>query len=352
MAFACLLACVIPSASAADNSLREAETLLLAQRTRPDSAQFERAKTIAAAEVKRVPGAARGWKLLAWSHMLEHRFLAALDAAKTADRLAPDDPITLALLDDALVELGRYDEAVAVAQRLADLAPGVPASIRVARLRFLYNDLDGAIQLLSAAAKGGRGESGAWVWLELARLHLLASDSAAARQAIAAAREAYPRLPAILPTQARLLLAEGDARAALDLYRQALVAQPAAEVALAAWRLAHELGEAGHAKHYAALLEGLAKLDTQGLSRRALADYFAETGRTQSALKLAGEEFAARPDLYSHATLARVLQHAGDALQAQRHAQAALALDTPDPQLQTEMRAILVPSAAAQTARP
>jgi tetratricopeptide (TPR) repeat protein len=354
MVFSCLLACAIHTSQAANDPLLEAETLLLAQRTRPDAAQFERAKAIAAAQIKRTPNEARAWTALAWARMIDHRFLEALEAAKTADRLAADDPRTQALMCDALVELGRYEEAVTTAQRLADLKPGVPAWIRAARMRFLYNDTDGAIQLMARAARTGRasGEESAWVWLELARLYLHAGDAVSAGQSIAAAQQAYPGLPAILPAKARLLLAQGDPQAALDLYRQALALQPSAEEALAAWRLARHLGEKGAAKHYATLLEGLARLDTGGLSRRALAEYFADSVQTDRALQLAREELTARPDIYSHATLAKVLQLAGDAPKAQHHAQAALALNTPDPQLQADMRAILASLPAAQAARP
>ena len=339
----CLFACAIPMAQAADNPLREVESLLLAQRTRPDAAQFERAKGIATVEVKRTPREAWAWTLLAWVRMIEHRFFDALETAKTADNLTPDEPHTLALMCDALVELGRYDEAVTIAQRLADVKPGVPAWVRAARLRFLYNDTDGAIQLMARAARTGRAdcEASAWVWLELARLYLHAGNTLAADQAIAAAHQAHPGLPAILSAKASLLAAQGNPRAALDLYRQAIAVQPAAEEALAAWRLARQLGEDGAAKRHAALLEGLAKLDTGGLSRRALAEYFAGSGQMDRALELAREELAARPDIYSHATLARVLQLAGNGLEAKRQAQAALALNTPDTQLQADMRAIL-----------
>jgi tetratricopeptide (TPR) repeat protein len=227
----CLLACIIPTAQAGEDPLGEAEALLLAQRTRPDAAQFERAKALAAAEVKRAPSEARAWTTLAWVRMIEHRFPEALDAAKTADHLAPDEPRTLALMCDALVELGRYDEAVTIAQRLADLDPGVPAWIRAGRLRFLHNDLDGAIELMARAARTGsaRGEAAAWVWLELSRLYLHAGRVSDTAQTIAAAQQAYPGLPAILPAKARLLLAQGDPKAALDLYRQALAVQPSAE---------------------------------------------------------------------------------------------------------------------------
>ena len=337
------VACGHDAAAATDAAASVAETLLYAQRTRPDAAQFERARSLAEAAVTREPNSPRAWALLAWARMIEHRFGEALDATRRADSLAADDPRTLALMSDALVELGRYDEAVTVTQRLADIAPGIPAWTRAAHLRFLYNDSAGAIQLMAMAARAGRrrGEASAWIWLDLARLALNAGDSGSAAQDIAAAEQAYPGLPAILPARARLLLAQGDRVAALDQYRTALSLQPSAEEALAAWRLARQLGQDGAAKHHAALLEGLARLDREGLSRRALAEYFAETGQSQRALGLARAELAARPDIYSHATLARVLARAGDTAQAQTQARAALALDTPDPQLQADMRAIL-----------
>ncbi len=355
-AIACLLAVLTVCPALAGSSLgspEDAQADLLAQRTRPDAARFERARAIAESEVGRAPNEALSWTLLAWARMLDHRFADALEAARSADRLVAGDPLSLALMCDALVELGRYEEAVTVAQRLNDLKPGVPAWIRTARLRFLHNDLEGAIAILDKAANssGQRGEAAAWTWLELARLHLHAGGTAAAALALDAARRAYPELPAILPVRASLELAQGDAHAALGHYRQALALQPSAEDALAAWRLARQLGQDGVAKHQAALLDGLARLDSAALSRRALAEYFSASGQSARALELARQELAARPDIYSHATLARALAGAGDRAQAQAHARQALALNTPDAQLQAEMAAILGAPSMAREAR-
>jgi len=343
LALSFMLAVAVPSAHAEqENALQKADTLLLAQRTRPDAALFEQAKRIAIQAVKRAPRDASAWTVMAWVHMIEHRFADALLATQKAESLQPDQPRTLALMSDALVELGRYDEAVMRAEQLADIAPGMPAWIRVAHLRFLYNDLEGAIQLMAMAARAGRRstEETAWTWLDLARLHLHAGDVDGADQDIAAAQRAYPGLPAAFAAKARMKLAQGEAGTASDLFKQALTAQPNAEVALEAWHLARQLDQTGPAKHYAALLEGLARLDA-GRSRRALAEYFAETGQTQRALKLAQEELAARPDIYSHATMARILARAGSRPEARKQAQAALALNTPDRQLQADMGAIL-----------
>jgi len=212
----------------------------------------------------------------------------------------------------------------------------------------LFNDLDGAIELTTMAARAGaaRGEASAWVWLDLARLQLDAGNPVAAKAAIASAERAQPGLPATRSTEGRLQLAAGNAREALVLYRQALKIMPSAEDALAAWRIARQLNDKGLEKHMAALLQGFAKLDL-ARSRRALAEFLAESGRYDSALNYARSEYADRPDLYSAATLARVLARASKSSEARQYAKIALALNTPDPQL-ADVRALLAPAPTAE----
>lgn len=335
------LALAMPVLAAATDPMTEMESLLLAQRTRPDAAQFERVKQFVDTTVKQSPSDARAWTLLTWVRMIEHRFHDALTAATQAEKLATNDPKLSLLKSDLLVELGRYDEAETLTQQLADTSPGIPSWTRVAHLRYLFNDLDGAIELMTMAARAGaaRGEPSAWVWLDLARLQLDAGNAAAAAAAIAAAERAQPGLPAARSMQARLQLSSGNAREALALYREALTTMPSAEDALSAWRIARQLQDKGLEKHLGALLEGFAKLDL-ARSRRALAEYLAERGRLDTALSYARGEYADRPDLYSAATLARVLHRAGHTTEARRYAKIALALNTPDPLL-ADVRAVL-----------
>jgi tetratricopeptide (TPR) repeat protein len=253
----------VPVYAVPPDPMTEMESVLLAQRTRPNVAQFEQARRFAEAAVKKTPNDARAWALLTWVRMIEHRFKDALVTATRAEQWASNDPKLLMLKSDTLIELGRYDEAATLTQQLADAAPGIPAWTRVAHLRFLFNDLDGAIQILTMAARAGaaHGEPSAWVWLDLARLQLDAGNPVAAKDAIAAAERALPGLPATRGAEARLQLAAGNARAALALYRDALNKMPSAEDALAAWRIARQLQDKGLEKHMAALLEGFAKLD-------------------------------------------------------------------------------------------
>ncbi len=340
---ACHVHCQAAPGAPASEVLYQAENLLLAQRANPDLAGFQRAKALVAETVSKSPEDARARTDLAWVLMTEHRFLEAYEATKIADLKAGAEVRNLALMCDALTELGRYEEAVSTAQRLVDLRPGVPAWIRVARMRFLHGDLEGAIDLLRQATSGdsGRGEASAWVWLELARYEMEAGAFEAAGRSIGAARAAFPGFAAILPMEARLRSAQGDAHGALTLYLRAVAERPSAEVALEAWRLAVKHGMPGVAKHQAALLEGLAKLPGARQSRRALAEYFTESGQTGKALQWANEELTQRPDIYSHATVAKAMAAAGRLDEAKREAAAAVILNTRDRQLQADMGAIL-----------
>ena len=50
--------------------------------------------------------------------LAEHRFSEVIEVAKQAQTVRPDHPDTFGLFADAFVELGKYDEAVAAAQKL------------------------------------------------------------------------------------------------------------------------------------------------------------------------------------------------------------------------------------------
>lgn len=79
----------------------------------------------------RWPGTLVGLGLLA---MARHDFAVVLDLARQAQTLAPGAAEPLGLAYDALVELGRYDEAAAAVQAMVDRRPSFAGLIRVAQL--------------------------------------------------------------------------------------------------------------------------------------------------------------------------------------------------------------------------
>ena len=81
-----------------------------------------------------------------------HRFAEAEAIAKelVEQRALPFD---YGLLGDALMEQGRLTEAVAAYQRMVDLRPDLQSYSRVAHMRWLKGDLDGAIEVARMAAR-------------------------------------------------------------------------------------------------------------------------------------------------------------------------------------------------------
>jgi hypothetical protein len=144
---------------------------------------------------------------------------------------------------------------------------------------------------------------------------------------------------------------EGAPRAALELYRQACALALRPEYLLETWRLATQLGDAAQATRSLALLQGIAQLDavSGARDRRSVVEYLllAET-LPAAAETLAREEWRSRPDIYSEGQLAWVLFRAGKLAEARTHAAAAIAYDTPDPDLRWRAGTVL---AAAGDAR-
>jgi tetratricopeptide (TPR) repeat protein len=318
--------------------LNLAQTLLQRNRNARDPAAAERVRSLIGQALAAGPLNAQAWTLSAWDEMNRHRFCTALDALGRAHRSAAPTALSLGLQADALVELGRYREALAATQQLVDRFPGLPAFSRAAHLRWLHGDTEGAVVLLepSLSAAPGGSEAHAWGFLQLAELELAAGRLDRAEQALRQGETLYPGKPEAAALRARLLEVRGDWRAALRQWQDCLAGYPSPDFAVAAWRLARRIGDTMETKRLERLLEGLARLDAEGegLFRRSFAEYYAlrepASGRAET---LARRELALRPDLYSHALLAFALRRAGKAGEADRHARLALRLGTADPKL-------------------
>lgn len=313
--------------------------LLQQNRTNRDPAEAARVRGLIHQTLASSPLNAHAWTLSAWDEMNRHRFRTALDAVERAHRLAAPTALSLGLQADALVEMGRYREAVAVTQQLLDRFPGLPATSRAAHLRWLHGDADGAVALLESALRTppSGSEPHAWALLQKAEIELSRGRTGAAEQALQQAEALFPDQPEAKVLRARLLEARGDGHQAPRHWQGCLAAYPSPDVAVAAWKLARRLGDDTSAQRLERLIEGLALLDARGdpLFRRSLAEYYAIKAPTGGrAEALARQELAERPDVYGHGLLAFVLRQSGKNAEAGRHARLALRLGTPDPRLQ------------------
>jgi predicted Zn-dependent protease len=82
----------------------------------------------------------------------KHRFAEALETAHAALALAPQLPAAKAVEVDALVELGRYDDATTAAGELIALRVDLTSLARLSYLRELHGNLDGAVAAMRQAA--------------------------------------------------------------------------------------------------------------------------------------------------------------------------------------------------------
>ena len=106
-------------------------------------------------------------------------------------------PFDYGLLGDALMEQGRLAEAVAAYQRMVDLRPDLQSYSRVAYMRWLKGDLDGAIEVARLAARAASPldpESGSWSLTRLALYYFQAGSLADAKAACDSALRFLARL--------------------------------------------------------------------------------------------------------------------------------------------------------------
>jgi tetratricopeptide (TPR) repeat protein len=168
--------------------------------------------------------AVRGLAALAGSR---HRFRDMLPLARRALTLEPESADVHGLLGDALLELGRYQEAFAAFDRLATLKPSASAYARISYARELQGDLAGAIGAMELAIDAAAPGEPAALMRTLAANLLLADRRT--REATLRYREALVFVPGYAPALAGLgdlALANGDVTAALILYRRAAAASP------------------------------------------------------------------------------------------------------------------------------
>ena len=90
----------------------------------------------------------------------QHRFGQALQIGRRARTLAPSSAPPYGVVGDALLELGRYDEAFAAFDAMARTRPSAASYARVAYARELHRALDAAAALLAWRSTQASGSNG------------------------------------------------------------------------------------------------------------------------------------------------------------------------------------------------
>lgn len=240
-----------------------------------------------------------------------HRFAEAEREARilVRDRGAVED---FGLLSDVLMERGNLDEAAVSLQRMLDLKPGAEAFSRIAHLRWLKGDPDGAIAALETARRAVSARdavTNAWVLARLSSLWLEVGALAAARETAERAAAALPDYAPALFALARAELAEGNNAGGVALLERAVELHRSPEYQ---WWLADVRRDAGDRVAAKKIEEDL-RAHGEAADPRTTALFLATRKETAaSALRLARAELANRADVFTRDALAWALHANGE----------------------------------------
>jgi tetratricopeptide (TPR) repeat protein len=314
--------------------------LLFLQRVRSsgDAADYTRADQALSAALEREPNqidAMAGKGILA---LALHDFAGALVWAEQARAINPFRPDILGIMTDAHVELGHYEQAVAVLQEMVDMRPDLSSYSRMAYVRELYGDVDGAIEAMQMAAEIGwpGDEPSLWTTVQLGNLYFNRGDLINAEAAYQAALSHSPDYIYALAGWAKVWAAQGRTIEAISQYRQILARLPLPEFAIALGELLESTGDLQGAQEQYELVEVMQTLNAAaGMNvDLEMALFGSDHGADkEAALAQANAAYAERQTIYAADVLAWALYSNGRADEASVYMEEAMRLGTRDARL-------------------
>ena len=275
--------------------------------------------------------------------LAQHRFTQALDAAREAQRVRPEDAWNYAVAGDALLELGRYQEAFASFDELNRRRPDAGAYARAAYARELQGDLASARAFMQMAADGTGAhdpEAQAWYLSQLGNLLLLEGRLDEADRKFRQAEFTFPGHPYGHTGRARVMIARGRLREAYELLA---TGHDTPETWAMRGDIATRLGDNSAAKR---AYEHAERAERDGWQKEepqpaALARFFAERGMNSSeAIELAERAATTRHDIHTMDALAWAYWRAGRADDASKAIAVATSTGSKDPRIRCHADAI------------
>lgn len=271
-----------------------------------------------------------------------HRFDEARTLATGVLGETPDDPTSLATLGDANLELGDVAAARAAYERLAAVAPGSAASVRLGHLAFIVGDTATAVRYATAAVRQSDededvvGERAGFYRYQLADTLIATGDRKGAERAY---RDAIVRDPRSFLAHAglgRALAADGRLDDAIREFSAAIAIVPQPDMLARRsdlYQLRNAAGDARRARQDRDTVLAIARLASAAgnVYDRTLSQYLANHGQDPGrAVDLAAKELETRKDVYGYDALAWALLADGRAAEADAVIQTALGFGTED----------------------
>jgi tetratricopeptide (TPR) repeat protein len=296
-----------------------------------DPSYYPRADGALTESLRRRPGNSDALTGQAQLAAARHDFAAALALADRAVAANPHGAAGHGVRGDALVELGRYDEADRAFQRMVDLRPGVASFTRASYAFELRGDLDGARYALEQALSVAyRPVDAAFSLYHLGELDWQQGRLGPAEARYAAGLVRDPRYLPNLAGRAKVRAARGDLDGAVADYRAVVARLPLPEYLVAFGDLLAAHGRDAEARRHYDLVRTQQRLArAQGVVvDLEVALFAADNGDPAAALTAAAAELDRRRSIHVEDAYAWALHAAGRDAEALPYARRALRLGT------------------------
>jgi tetratricopeptide (TPR) repeat protein len=284
-----------------------------------------------------------GLAALAQAEYALHNFATARDHATRLTEVNATKSVGLQILSDALLELGEYESALRVLDRLQNLAgQTVDTQTRLARSALLRGRPEDAARYLSRAVvlalaqAPPQRETVAWCRWQLGETAFASGEYATAERHYRDALTTFPDFFRAVASLGRVRAARGDLAGAIVQYERVVHLVPDPTFVAALGDLYALVGRDQAAAAQYELVEKIAQLGAVNglLFNRQLALFYADHDRkAEEAYSLATKEYAIRRDVYGADTVAWTALKAGKMAEAQAAIQEALRLETRDARL-------------------
>jgi len=270
--------------------------------------------------------------------MSQHQFAEARDLAEQARQINPDNAYVYGVLVDANVELGDYEQAVAMSDTMQNLKPSLESYSRASYLREIYGSYPGAISAMQLAVDAGLPGSEPYCWSKNTLAHLYTITG----QLDKAERE-YAEILAIRPSYAFALGGQAHVQRLRREYDKALITLDKAAAIMPEFSFHEEMAEIyalqGDEKKAAdKYAEVITMLDEDAQSGHLvdleMCKLYTKLGKLDSAAVYGQREYDRRPkNIDVNQAMAAVALKKNDLKKAQEYMEVAMRTGSRNPEL-------------------